>query len=42
MGTLVIGKMESGCVAKGDNLIAMPNKVGKISSNKVLSLSYKF
>ncbi|PAV77788.1 hypothetical protein WR25_10985 [Diploscapter pachys] len=26
MGTLVIGKMESGCVAKGDNLIAMPNK----------------
>ncbi|CAL2044949.1 hypothetical protein CAEBREN_22394 [Caenorhabditis brenneri] len=26
MGTVIIGKMESGCVQKGDTLVVMPNK----------------
>jgi peptide chain release factor subunit 3 len=28
MGTMVMGKIESGRVKKGDSLLCMPNKVG--------------
>ena len=27
MGTIVIGKVESGCCKKGESLLIMPNKV---------------
>ena len=27
MGTIVIGKVESGCCKKGETLLIMPNKV---------------
>ena len=30
MGTIVIGKVESGCCKKGESLLIMPNKVRNI------------
>jgi translation elongation factor EF-1alpha len=31
MGTVVMGKIESGTVRRGDNLVVMPNKVSQIT-----------
>ena len=31
MGTIVIGKVESGCCKKGETLLIMPNKVRPVS-----------
>lgn len=30
MGTIVIGKMESGVIGKGDTVVVMPNRVSLI------------
>ena len=32
MGTIVIGKVESGCCKKGETLLIMPNKVRPVQS----------
>ena len=37
MGTMVMGKIESGRVKKGDSLLLMPNKVNTILSRLVSS-----
>lgn len=39
LGTMVMGKIESGLVKKGDTLLLMPNKVRVISSEKSSSLT---
>ena len=31
MGTVVMGKIESGTVRRGDNLVVMPNKVRQLT-----------
>ena len=33
MGTVVMGKIESGTVRRGDNLVVMPNKVRQLANS---------
>lgn len=39
MGTVVVGKIESGRVKRGDNVIVMPNKVGTAARSQGLASS---
>lgn len=36
-GTIVMGKVESGCCKKGDNIVVMPNKVSFLLYVRLLS-----
>ena len=38
-GTIVMGKVESGCCKKGDNIVVMPNKVNQILMHVCMSES---
>ncbi|VDO22653.1 unnamed protein product [Haemonchus placei] len=40
MGTLIIGKMESGVVVKGQNLVLMPNKVVILEHKSIIASGY--
>jgi hypothetical protein len=42
MGTVVMGKIESGSVRRGDTLMIMPNKVGFRSSDICIDTPYLF
>lgn len=37
-GTIVMGKVESGCCKKGDNIVVMPNKVSFFSVCEIVEL----
>ena len=39
MGTILLGKVESGVVAKNDNILLMPNRVSTIISLMVIFLN---
>lgn len=41
MGTIVVGKVESGKVIKGQNVIIMPNKVLNIIHSMIFRIIFK-
>jgi translation elongation factor EF-1alpha len=42
MGTIVVGKIESGKIKKGQSVLIMPNKVCALSLNELLLMLFVY